>query len=165
MKHDDGFTLTETLTALVVVSLSLACIVAATTQVTRINRRIADSHKQTVITNDTVARVATMLHAQEPVMAKDLSGNVDGFECLTGNCRFRARPMRVAYLSEGTTLDYWPPLHWQQAQVEPRLEGVILNDSNGKTLAVIPLMADEPKDCIFDMISRVCRTPEGKPAA
>ncbi len=162
MRHDAGFTLTETLTALVVVSLSLACIVVATTQVTKINRRIADAHTKSVTTNETVARVTAMLRDHEPVMAEDLSGNVDGFECLTGNCRFRAKPMRVSYLSGGKTSAYWPPLHWQQTHMDPRLDGVILDDAAGRTVAVIDLVADEPKDCVFDMISRVCRTPEAK---
>ncbi len=162
MRHDDGFTLTETLTALVVVSLSLACIVAATTEVTQVNRRIIESHKSSVATAETVARVTAMLQDNQPIMAKDLSGNVDGFECLTGNCRFYAKPMHVAYLSAGKTSAYWPPLHWQQAQVEPRLEGVVLNDASGRTLATISLEADEPKDCVFDMISRVCRMPAAK---
>ncbi len=158
MRHDDGFTLTETLIALIVVSLSLACIVAAMTEVTRVNRRIVDTHKMSGATSETVARVTGLLQARQPIMAKDLSGNIDGFECLTGNCQFRATPMRVAYLSEGKTSNYWPPLHWQQAKDEPRLEGVVLNDQSGRTLAVIDLMADEPKGCVFDMISRVCRT-------
>ncbi len=162
MKHDDGFTLTETLTALVVVSLALACIVTATTEVTHINRRIVQTHQAAVNTNDTVAQVTTMLQARQPIMAKDLSGNVDGFECLVGNCRFRARPLRVAYLSGGKTSDYWPPLHWQHAEIEPRLEGVVLSDASGRTLATISLMTDEPKDCVFDMISRTCRTPTVK---
>jgi prepilin-type N-terminal cleavage/methylation domain-containing protein len=164
-RNDDGFTLIETLTALLVVSLSLACIVAATTEVTHINRRIADSHKQAVAANETVARVSAMLRAQEPVMAEDLSGNADGFECLTGNCRFRAKPLRVTYVSGGKTSEYWPPLHWQQSAADPRLEGVILNDKAGRTLAVIDLAADEPKDCIFDMISRTCRALAAKAAS
>ncbi len=165
MRQDDGFSLTETLTALVVVSLSLACIVAATTQVTHIDRRITETHRQSIATNETVARVAAMLRDHEPVMSADLSGNTDGFECLTGNCRFRAKPMHVAYVSDGRTLDYWPPLHWQQASETPRLDSVILNDPNGRTLAVIDLVADEPKDCIFDMISRTCRAPTARAAS
>ena len=165
MRHDDGFTLTETLTALVVVSLSLACIVTATIEVTHINQRIIAAHKASAMTRETVGRVRAMLEARQPIMARDLSGNVDGFECLTGNCRFRAKPMRVAYLSGGKTSNYWPPLHWQQAETEPRLEGVVLDDTDGRTLAVIDLMADEPKDCAFDMISRVCRPPAAKAAS
>jgi hypothetical protein len=165
MRHDDGFTLTETLTALVVVSLSLACIIAATMAVTQINRRIVDSHKQSVTANETAVRVTAMLHDHEPVMAEDLSGNVDGFECLTGNCRFNAKPLHVTYVSGGKTSAYWPPLHWQQTHEDPRLEGVILGDARGRTLAVIDLVADEPKDCIFDMISRVCRAPAAKAAS
>ena len=162
MRHDDGFTLTETLTALVVVSLSLACIIAATTEVTHINRRTVDTHKQSMATNETVARVTEMLRDHEPILAEDLSGNVDGFECLTGNCRFRAKPLRVAYLTGGRTSAYWPPLHWQQTHENPRLDGVILDDAGGRTVAVINLVADEPKDCVFDMISRVCRTSTAK---
>ena len=57
MRHDDGFTLTETLTALVVVSLSLACIVAATTEVTQVNRRIIASHKSSVATAETLSLI------------------------------------------------------------------------------------------------------------
>jgi len=165
MRHDDGFTLTETLTALVVVSLSLACIIAATMEVTRVNRRIVDTHRQSAVTGETIARVTAILHDHEPVMAEDLSGDVDGFECLTGNCRFHAKPLRVTYLSGGKTSDYWPPLHWQQTHEDPRLDGVILGDARGRTLAVIDLVADEPKDCIFDMISRICRAPVAKAAS
>jgi prepilin-type N-terminal cleavage/methylation domain-containing protein len=165
MTRDDGFTLTETLTALVVVSLSLACIIAATQQVTQINRRIVTTHRQSVATTETVARVAALLRDHEPVMAKDLSGNSDGFECLIGSCRFRAKPLRLSYVSRGQTSPYWPPLHWQQAAEEPRLEEVVLDDAAGRTLAVINLVADEPKDCVFDMISRICRTTAAKAAS
>ncbi len=165
MTGDDGFTLTETLTALVVVSLALACIVTATAQITRVNRRIADGHRQSAETAMTVARVTAMLHEHEPIGAADMSGNADGFECLKGHCRFRAKPLRVGYLSGGKTSDDWPPLHWQQAAREPRLEGILLGDGHGRTLAVIDLMSDEPKDCVFDMISRVCRTPAAKAAS
>ncbi len=162
MRQDEGFTLTETLTALVVVSLALACLVTATTEVTHINRRIVQTHQVAVATNDTVARVTSMLQAHQPIMPNDLSGNVDGFECLTGGYSFRAKPLRVAYLSGGKTSRYWPPLHWQQAEIEPRLEGVVLSDPSGRTLATISLMTDEPRDCVFDTISRKCRTPAMK---
>lgn len=165
-RADDGFTLTETLMALLVVSLALAGILTATSMVARSNansaRHLADDRE----IDGLVKKLRLLVPDNAP--ANHVVGNVSSVavDCGASRCRFSLPDGRysLAYVGQGLVHKSWPSATMADGN-EARLEALILQDEDKKTVGVVKLSVEQSISCQFDMISRTCReaTPrEGK---
>ena len=157
---DQGFTLTETLMALLVVSLALTSIVVATNLVTRQNRKAATALAVVKSADGILRQMEGALSPFGP-FTDNLSGDVHklSYECRQPvRCNFALPPGRwtLRYLSAGRTLTSWPGLA-DKTGTKPRLEALVLQDGNGDTAGIVRLEAEQATVCQFDMISRSCR--------
>ncbi len=173
MTREDGFTLTETLIALLVISLSLAGLIAIASLVAHFERGEWMRTRQDKQLTETEAQIAAILHAREPVRGKALTGEAQGFTyaCVPASqdspvCRFSLGAshipnLHLKYVSQGNMRSDWPPPPEPTDIEAPRLEALILQDGGNRTVGVIRLDADQSQDCQFDMISRICREDAG----
>jgi len=171
-KDESGFTLTEALVGLMVISLSLAGLLQATKIVSHLNHAVLAQKQSSKLAASFQADLAARLTPLQPILASDLIGTSHElhFACAssekgtgTHNCWTKAPFGSLAYVSDGKVYSAWPPLKTappsELATGEPtRLEAVLWHDGSGKNIGIVKLAVEQDKDCQFDMISRSCRT-------
>jgi len=163
---EDGFTLVEALVALLIISLSLAGVLEAARFVAHLNARVMATRRVNVAATQLRDEVAHRLQPVQPITGDDLGGDAKHIHvrCPQGlpgthDCGVDAQAsLSFAYISQGQVLAVWPPQPDAPDVVQPRLEAVLLRDTAGKNIAVIPLPVEHNRNCAFDMISRTCRT-------
>lgn len=164
-RPDSGFTLTEMLVALVVISLSMAGLLQAVKMVSRTEHRLVVARQQARQIRDFSHIMATQLLARQPIIGDIVDADATSiyYACdakvrIGGrDCHLSVPEGKLSYVSSGHAYDAWPLQTTTQDYV-PHLEAVIWQASSGKTLAVIKLSVEQASDCQFDMITRVCRT-------
>ena len=166
-RNDDGFTLTEALVALLIISLSLAGVLETARFVARLNGHVVSERKSAIALTEARNDLATRLGVVQPIAGDDLAGEVRHmqFRCPEGlpgtrDCSASApADITFAYVSDQHAYTQWPPAPVTPDALPPRLEAVLLRDASGKNLAVVPLPVEHTRTCAFDMISRTCRVP------
>ncbi|WP_140986905.1 prepilin-type N-terminal cleavage/methylation domain-containing protein [Asticcacaulis tiandongensis] len=165
---DQGFTLTETLIALLLISLSLAGVLQVARLVARGQDRVTVirdlGREQRNAETDLRRQIAPL----EPLRVAHLSGDGQGFsyDCQEeAPCRVvTPTGYRLAYVIAGQEYARWSydSLTEEEASevVNERLAGLILYDETGTVATTVELRIDHPADCQFDMITRQCRWPE-----
>ena len=163
---DAGFTLTEMLVALLIISLSMAGLLAAVKLVSRYDQKLVAARREQRQVGAFAADLQAQLRARQPV----IDGVVDGdshalsYPCdaslRTGphDCRLSAPEGELRYVSRAEALSVWPVPNLKPGETR-RLEAVVWRSASGKTLAIVKLPVEQGADCQFDMISRSCRSP------
>ncbi|CAL4869739.1 hypothetical protein MMA231_04031 (plasmid) [Asticcacaulis sp. MM231] len=170
-RKDSGFTLTEALIALLVISLALAGALQASRIVAKFNSRVVTQAKRDKDLISFQAQAAKRLLPLQPITDDKLKGDARqmAFPCdptaPTPLCTLSAPTGTFVYLSGGSAHAVWPYGQPSSSTPSARLEAVALRDQQGKTLAVIKLPVEHAGDCQFDMISRNCRevSPQTEP--
>jgi type II secretory pathway pseudopilin PulG len=162
---DQGFTLAETLIALWVVSMALACVLAGFALLSRFDRSIQG---QTAVRRTADAAVTSMRQAVatgEALSVKSFSGDARRLQYACGPggelssprlCTLKApKGWSLSYVSEAGIYKAWPN---STDDASPQLlEALILQDERGTTRGVVRIRVEQAPDCQFDTISRTCR--------
>ena len=160
---EDGFTLTEVLVSLIIISLSMAAIWQGAGMVTQLNKRVSTQQHGLTTMDAFTDKMARSLIPLQPIEGADLRGDATRmvFGCQRDDdaygCALAAPEGKFFYISDGKTYTTWPPEVDVAGNRPARLSAVLLRSSQGKSLAVLKLPVEHVGDCQFDMISRTCR--------
>jgi len=159
-RSDEGFTLTEMLVALLVISLSLAGLFQIGRITGRYQQAIVLEQKTQIKRHQFQAKLWQALHPLEPI-TDEVTGSVLTLS-LDGQI-FKASDIAASfsYISDGQSYDHWP-IEVQDGQITPRLEAISLLNQHGEPIGILHFKIDHAKDCQFDMLTRQCRTVEGE---
>jgi prepilin-type N-terminal cleavage/methylation domain-containing protein len=161
---DAGFTLTEMLVALLIISLSMAGLLAAVKLVSRYDQRLVAARNEARDVKTFAANLETQLLTRQPIEDNriDGDGKTLGYPCDASiqrgvhDCHLSVPQGELSFISQGETLNSWPIQNLKPGETR-RLEAVIWRSAAGKTLAIVKLPVEQGADCQFDMISRTCR--------
>ncbi len=164
--QEDGFTLTEALVGLLIISLSLGGLLQAGRVVGHADK--AALAQKRIIKSEVMfeRELAEALRPIQPITATDLKGdghfihyacdkNQKGQGAL--KCSLNPPLGSLAYVSSGKVYSSWPPAGVLTADKATRLEAVLWHDDAGKNIGVLALPVEQGADCQFEMISRACR--------
>lgn len=165
LTSDDGFTLMEAVISLMVVSLSLAALLAVANLSVRTQKAVVAERTDARAAAAERARLATALGAVEPVTETGFVGSNRTLAAVRAggaSVIYSARPgFRLRYVGEDGVTERWPGSlaagQDQAAATHRRLRAVILSDSHGAPVAVVSLRADLSQACRFDAASQTCR--------
>jgi type II secretory pathway pseudopilin PulG len=165
LKSEDGFTLAEAVMSLLVVSLSLAALLATASLCVRTNRAVAAGKLEARAIAEERARLLTALSTVEPVT----DGTVVGSDRTLAAVRpggatvlYTARPgFHLRYIGDTGIGDHWPEAPAAQTAgetraVPARLGAVILTGKDGAPMATLRLDADLSQACRLDPATGVC---------
>ncbi|MFN3806529.1 type II secretion system protein [Asticcacaulis sp.] len=167
--REEGFTLTEAVIALLVISLSLATVLQLTRLSTADQKRAVGQVVQAKAHREVLGKIEGDIRAIEPLNSDQFSAMPQGLKCLST----AAKPCEVLppggyqfrYVVAGHETSRWPlTLNADNTAgyaTQDRLNALIVLDKQGKVVGAIELKVDQPADCQFDMISRACRRPDG----
>ncbi|MFP1132804.1 type II secretion system protein [Asticcacaulis sp. W401b] len=166
---DDGFTLTEAVIALLVISLSLAGVLQLARLSARDQKRTVEQVVEAKAHRDGLQRLQMELNAVEPLYADQFSATPQGLGCLPvapKPCAIKPpKGYQFRYVVAGQETPQWPLSATSDETVgyatKERLNALIVLDKEGRVAGAIELKVDHPPDCQFDMISRACRRPQG----
>lgn len=161
--NDQGFTLTEALVALLVISLGLAGLLQTSRIVSHFNKSVLAQRQESKSMKAFQAEMQTRFDPIQPINDTKLEG--DGLqiryacsrEATTRDCHLDAPQGRFVYASDGQALAAWPPAAIEGHHEQVHLDAVMLRSPQGKTLALVKFPVEHGPDCQFDMISRACR--------
>lgn len=162
-QHDSGFTLTEALIALLVISLALAGALQASRIVATFNKHVLAQAKADKDMIAFQAEASKRLLPLQPITENKFKGDARlmTFPCNptapTPLCTLSAPTGTFVYVSGGSVHATWPDGTPSLSIPSSRLEALALHDQQGKTLAIIKFPVEHAGDCQFDMISRTCR--------
>lgn len=162
---DAGFTLTEMLVALLIISLSMAGLLAAVKLVSRYDQRLITTRNEARAVKTFAENLQAQLLARQPIIDNRIDGDkrTIGYSCDANiqrgvhDCRLSVPHGELAYVSQGESLNAWPVQNLKVGETR-RLEAVVWRSKAGKTLAIVKLPVEQGADCQFDMISRTCRS-------
>ena len=164
LKSDDGFTLMEAVMSLMVVSLSLAALLAVGNLCAKAQKAVAAEKTASRALADERMRLTTALAAVEPVTETGFVGGDHALAQLHDKAMtviYTAGPgFHMRYVSASGVDDHWPGNATgavQRNAVQRRLRAVILSDSHGAPVIVVRLRADQSQACRFDPVSQTCR--------
>jgi len=165
LKSEDGFTLAEAVISLLVVSLSLAALLATASLCVRTNRAVAAGKLEARAIAEERTRLAAALSAVEPVT----DGTVVGSDRTLAAVRaggatilYTAKPgFHLRYAGDAGVGDRWPEAPTAQATgdtraVPARLGAVILTGKDGAPVATLRLDADLSQACRLDPATGIC---------
>jgi len=162
---DGGFTLTEMLVALLVISLSMAGLLQTVKMVSRYEQRLVIARRSAIDVDNFAGKLQAELLAQQPLESDTIDGDSRSlaYACEAGrrtgphDCHLTAPGGSFTYISDEQTSNNWPMPDFKPGEVH-RLEAVVWQNASGKTLAIVKLPVEQGSDCQFDMISRTCRS-------
>lgn len=166
---DDGFTLTEAVIALLVISLSLAGVLQLARLSAKDQKRTVEQVVEAKAQREGLQRLETELSAVEPLYADQFTATPQGLSCLPvapKPCAIKPpKGYQLRYVVAGQETPQWPLPATSDETVgyatKERLNALIVLDKEGRVVGAIELKVDHPADCQFDMISRACRRPQG----
>ncbi|HTN41928.1 MAG TPA: prepilin-type N-terminal cleavage/methylation domain-containing protein [Asticcacaulis sp.] len=161
--NDQGFTLTEALVALLVISLGLAGLLQTSRIVGHFNKSALNQRQEAKSMKAFQAEMQTRLDPIQPINDSKLEGDELQIryactrEATTRDCHLNAPQGHFVYASDGEALAAWPPAAVEGRHSQVNLDAVMLRSPQGKTLALVKFPVEHGADCQFDMISRECR--------
>ena len=190
-RGEAGYTLSEMVAALLIVSLAMGGAFQATWLIEHQQRATLAAARGQDWMRDTSRRFADLLAAYQPpaVSGAGLQGDARGFRFACGRASCGAqlgvggpdpalqldapapetlalagmRRPRFAYVTEGGESEVWPVA---SAHPSP-LQAVLLLDDAGGSVLSARVWREEPAGCRFDVIARACReaSVQGGPPA
>ena len=184
---NDGYTLAETLAALMILGLSIGAVMTGVRTIGRFERATADDHAQSGAMARLDRNLAELLDHRGPYLSNGTGGLVGdqlGFRlpCAPNSCsaQVETQPrhtflkiqdgsltltvrapdaLRFEYETAHRKFDHWPDgsASTDTSRAEP-LKGVrLVAGVDGRPVAWAPVRKDQQSDCAFDAISRSCR--------
>ncbi len=164
-RANHGFTLAETLIALWVVSLAMACVLAGFALLSRFEHNVENQTIGRRAAETDLAVVTQAVATGEALSVKAFTGDAHHLEYACGKAMdSRNSPelctlkwpdnWRASYVSEAGIFQAWPT---SEEKIPQPLEALILQDQAGETLGVVRIQAEQARNCQFDTISRTCR--------
>lgn len=169
--RDEGFSLIEAVTALIVISLALGSVFQLARMTTRAQMRAAAVVATGAEDRQVVRSVEADIRGMEPLMKATLQASPEGLKCAaaTAPCEITAPDgYRFQYVVDGALVTKWPDgVHTAREEGAPegRLTALVLLDKAGRTAGLIELPVDHAADCRFDLISRSCRVGDNADAS
>jgi type II secretory pathway pseudopilin PulG len=157
-KNDDGFTLTEALVGLLLISLSLGGLFQVGSLVSRQYNKTVEIQHRAQNFKRLVANLETDLRPLEPI-TNGVIGDKNTIRNDSLLIQGSKSGAQFSYLSEGQVFNHWPVERVidDLPHTPMRLEAIVITDKQGMPLGLVAFKVENAKDCVFDMITRNCR--------
>jgi hypothetical protein len=184
---NDGYTLAETLAALMILGLSIGAVMTGVRAIGRFERGAAEDHAQSSAMARLDRNLAGLLNHRGPFLSNGTGGLIGdrfGFRlpCAPSICsaqfesqsgrpilnihdgsfalRTRA-PEAITFVYETAhrKFDHWPDAAASSdfSRAEPLVGVRLVAGADQRSIAWAPVRKDQQSDCAFDAISRSCR--------
>ena len=155
-----GFSLAETLMALVVISLTLGIVMQASNLVRRLQKQAQSVRAEAMLTDQETRRLSHALDQMGSVSVRTFQGGSARFQAKDSSFNYTApQGWHLTYVTDQDQADHWPEIGVSSAPA-PALRAIALKDQNQKVRATARVRVEEPQDCAYDLISRTCREPQ-----